>query len=117
VAPSGKVADEAANLKVEGWPAVKVTVKLGAPLSQVVGESKIVLHLAPGSTVGDVIAELQARYPDFESGLRGKGLCYPLDQILYQLFVNARPVPFDQASSTALHDGDRLYLFLPVAGG
>jgi molybdopterin converting factor small subunit len=40
-----------------------------------------------------------------------------LDRILYNLFLNARPVPFERAESTPLRDGDRLYLFLPVAGG
>jgi molybdopterin converting factor small subunit len=36
---------------------------------------------------------------------------------VYSLFVNARPVSFDDAAQAALDDGDRIYLFLPVAGG
>jgi molybdopterin converting factor small subunit len=96
---------------------MKVTVKLGAPLSQVVGESKAILILPQGATVADLLAELHARYPDFEAGLKGKGLHRPFDRILYQLFVNARPVPFEQAGGEGLRDGDRVYLFLPVAGG
>jgi molybdopterin converting factor small subunit len=96
---------------------VKITVKLGAPLSQVVGESKLSLTLPEGTTVGDLLDRLRADLPDFEAGLRGKGLRQPLDQILYQLFVNARPVPLDRADTTVLRDGDRIYLFLPVAGG
>jgi molybdopterin converting factor small subunit len=96
---------------------MKVTVKLGAPLSQVVGESKIILHPPEGSTVAQVLEELTGRYPDFEAGLRGKGLRRPVEQILYSLFVNSRPVRFDQAESTLLRDGDRVFLFLPVAGG
>jgi molybdopterin converting factor small subunit len=96
---------------------LKVTVKLGAPLSQIVGESKVMLHMPDESTVANALAELRARYPDFDAGLKGKGLRYPLNQVLYQLFVNARPVPFDQAGNTFVHDGDRIFLFLPVAGG
>jgi molybdopterin converting factor small subunit len=96
---------------------MKVTVKLGAPLSQVVGESKAILTLPEGATVADVLDAMKARYPDFEAGLKGKGLRKPFDQVLYTLFVNARPASFDQASATPLSDGDRLYLFLPVAGG
>jgi len=96
---------------------VKVTVKLGAPLSLVVGESKAVLAMPEGATVADVLDELHARYPDFEEGLKGKGLRKPFDQNLYSLFVNARPLPFEQAGATQLRDGDRIYLFLPVAGG
>jgi molybdopterin converting factor small subunit len=96
---------------------VRVTVKLGAPLSQVVGESKVTLTLSEGTTVAELLAELHARYPDFEAGLKGKGLRQPFHEILYQLFVNARPVPFERAAATRLRDGDRIYLFLPVAGG
>jgi molybdopterin converting factor small subunit len=96
---------------------MKITVKLGAPLSQVVGESKAILTMPQGTTVADVLDRLRTRYPDFEEGLRGKGLRRPFDQVLYQLFVNARPVPFEKADATPLRDGDRVYLFLPVAGG
>jgi molybdopterin converting factor small subunit len=96
---------------------VKVTVKLGAPLSQVVGRSQVSLHLAEGSTAADALAELHALLPELEAGLKGQGLRHPLDQILYQLFVNAHPVPFEQAANVALADGDRMFIFLPVAGG
>jgi len=96
---------------------MKVTVKLGAPLSQIVGESKVILTLPEGATVADVLDELRGRSPDFEAGLKGKGLRTPLDQVLYVLFVNARIVSLDRAAGTPLRDGDRLSLFLPVAGG
>jgi molybdopterin converting factor small subunit len=96
---------------------VKVTVKLGAPLSRVVGERQAVLSMPEESSVADVLDELRTRYPDFEAGLNGKGLRPPLDRILYQLFVNAHPVPLEQVAEVRLRDGDRVYLFLPVAGG
>jgi molybdopterin converting factor small subunit len=96
---------------------MKITVKLGAPLSQVVGESRATLIMADGATVAGALGELRARYPDFEEGLRGKGLRAPADRVLYSLFLNARSVPFERAETTQLHDGDRIYLFLPVAGG
>ena len=96
---------------------MKVTVKMGAPLSQVVGEKKVILEMREGVTLSEVLDELQARYPDFEEGLKGKGLRMPFDRILYSLFVNARPVAFENAGKTVLSDGDRISLFLPVAGG
>lgn len=96
---------------------MKITVKLGAPLSQVVGESKVHLHMPEGSNLADVLQELRERFPEFEAGLRGKGLRNPGAQVLYTLFVEASPVPFDQAEDTVLRDGNRVYLFLPVAGG
>lgn len=96
---------------------MKIIVKLGAPLSQVVGESKPILTMPQSTTLADVLGELRARYPDFEAGLRGKGLRQPADKVLYSLFVNARPVPIERAEATLLRDGDQVYLFLPVAGG
>jgi len=96
---------------------MKVTVKLGAPLSQVIGEKKVILNVSEGVTLADVLHELQIRYPDFEEGLKGKGLRKPFDRILYSLFVNARPVAFEEAGEATLADGDRISLFLPVAGG
>jgi molybdopterin converting factor small subunit len=101
---------------------VKITVKLGAPLSQVVGEAKVSLSFEGEVTAADVLAVLRERHPDFEAGLRGKGLRAPFTQgassrVLYSLFINARPVPLDEAATAHLRDGDRLYLFLPVAGG
>jgi len=96
---------------------VKITVKLGAPLSQVVGEAKASLSMPEGATAADVLDTLRARYPDFEAGLQGKGLRGALRQVPYTLFVNTRPVTFEAAADTVLHDGDRLFLFIPVAGG
>lgn len=96
---------------------MKITVKLGAPLSTVVGERKAILSMPEGSTVADLLDELRARYPNFDEGLRGKGLRQPLDQLLYTLFLNTRPVPLEQAEDMPLRDGDRIHLFLPVAGG
>ena len=96
---------------------IKITVKLGAPLSQVVGESKTSLTFSGEATAADVLDELRARYPGFEAGLRGKGLRTPVDRVLYSLFVNARPVRLEEAAALQLRDGDQLYLFLPVAGG
>jgi molybdopterin converting factor small subunit len=96
---------------------VRITVKLGAPLSQVVGESKVYLDMPEGSTLAEVLQGLRDRFPDFEAGLRGKGLRNPGTEVIYTLFVDARAVPFDQAEDTGLRDGNRVYLFLPVAGG
>jgi molybdopterin converting factor small subunit len=96
---------------------MQVIVTLGAPLSQVVGESKTILHLPEGSTVADVLDKLRARHPDFDEGLKGKGLRKPFDQVLYSLFVNSRPLALEKAGETSLRDGDRLYFFLPIAGG
>lgn len=96
---------------------MRIVVKLGAPLSQAVGENKLIVEMPEGATVADLLDDLRRRYPDFEAGLRGKGLRPPLDQTLYTLLLNARSLPLARAADTPLRDGDRLSLFLPVAGG
>lgn len=96
---------------------MKVTVKLGGPLSQAVGQSKATLFMPEKATIADVLAELGARYPDFEAALKGKGLGLSLDRVPYTLFVNERIVPLERTAAIPLRDGDRIYLFLPVAGG
>jgi len=96
---------------------VKITVKMGAPLSQVVGEPKVILLLPPDATLADLLAEMEGRYPDFQEGLKGKGLRKPFDRVLYSLFVNSRPVEWSDAAANRLRDGDRIHIFLPVAGG
>jgi molybdopterin converting factor small subunit len=96
---------------------VKIIVKLGPPLSQVVGESKAILDMTHGASLADVLHELRTRYPDFDAGLKGKGLQRPAGRIVYSLFLNANYVSFEDAGNMAVHDGDRVFLFLPTAGG
>jgi len=96
---------------------MKITVKLGAPLSTVIGTAQVRLSVPEGTSAGQVLDELHSHYPRFAAGLRGEGLPRALAGMPYALFINARPLPFEQAGSTRLRDGDRLYLFLPVAGG
>jgi molybdopterin converting factor small subunit len=96
---------------------VQITVRLGAPLSQVVGETKVQLALAEGASLADLLEQLRDRSPAFEAGLMGEGLRRPSDRVLYTLFCNARPVPFERAAQTQLRDGDQVYIFLPVGGG
>ena len=95
----------------------RITVKMGAPLSQVVGRPRAILSMPPEATLADVLDEMQARYPAFQDGLKGKGLHKPFDRVLYSLFVNSRPVDWAEAAATPLRDGDRVHVFLPVAGG
>lgn len=96
---------------------MKITVKMGAPLSQVVGESRVILSLPQEATLGDVLSEMRERFPEFEEGLKGKGLRKPFDRVLYSLFLNSRPVEWGDTAATPLRDGDRIHIFLPVAGG
>ena len=81
------------------------------------GTAQVILSMPNGATAAHVLDELRLRYPRFEAGLQGEGLPKALETMPYALFLNARPLPFERAAATPLRDGDRLYLFLPVAGG
>ena len=96
---------------------MKVTVKLGAPLSQVISENKVVLIVEDGASVDGILEELRRRFPDFDDGLKGKGLSSVRTHPLYNLFVNSRRVPWEEAATKTLHNGDLIYLFLPIGGG
>jgi molybdopterin converting factor small subunit len=96
---------------------MNITVKVGAPLSTVIGTKHVRLSMPEGTHAGHVLDELHSRYPRFAAGLQGEGLPRTLASVPYSLFLNARHVPFERAAHTPLRDGDRLYLFLPVAGG
>jgi len=94
---------------------VKVTVKLGEPLWRQVGKRTLQLEWTqPSVTVAEVLRRLETEHPGFGPAFRGEGLkaAYP-----YNLFVNARLVRLEQAETTPLQDGDKLYIFIPVVGG
>jgi sulfur carrier protein ThiS len=65
-------------------------------------------------TLADVLQRLYDDYEGFAVAFSGKSLNadHP-----YRLFVNAHLVGLDQAETTALEDGDRVYVFIPVVGG
>jgi molybdopterin converting factor small subunit len=96
---------------------MEITVKLGAPLSSIIGENKVVVSVKDGATAADVLDEMRRRYPDFDDGLRGKGFQSAHTHPLYCLFVNSRRVSWEEAGAIALQDGDQIYLFLPFSGG
>jgi DNA-3-methyladenine glycosylase len=92
-----------------------VTVRLGEPLNRAVGALRVSLEFAAAPSVADVLRRLAAEHPGFEAAYRGEGLgfAYP-----YRVYVNAREVKGDEAAQAwRLANGDRLYIFLPVAGG
>lgn len=94
---------------------MKVTVKLGEPLWRQVGKRTLQLEWAqPPVTVAEVLRHLEREHPGFGPAFRGQKFktAYP-----YSLFVNARLVRLQQADTTPMHDGDKLYVFIPVVGG
>jgi DNA-3-methyladenine glycosylase len=94
---------------------MRVSVRLGEPIRRTTGALRVELAFERATiTVADALALLAQTYPGFETAFRGDDLGHPYP---YQVFVNARLVPPDQAGKHALADGDKVYVFLPAAGG
>jgi len=94
---------------------MKVSVKLGEPLWRQVGERTVHLEWdQPSVTMAQVLLRLEREYAGFGPAYRGEEfhVSYP-----YALFINARLARREEADSTSLQDGDKLFVFIPVVGG
>jgi molybdopterin converting factor small subunit len=91
---------------------MKVTVKLGEPLKSAVGQRTVALELGEGATVADALSALAVGYPGFQERFYRHEGDNP-----YLLFLNDDQVKLEESSGRPLGEGDRLFIFLPVAGG
>jgi hypothetical protein len=64
--------------------------------------------------MAQVLQRLERDWAGFGPAFRGEDLrtSHP-----YALFVNARLARLEQAETTRLQDGDKLFIFIPVVGG
>ena len=81
---------------------MKVQVRLGSGLSRLAGSSQFALELERGATVGDLLTNLEHRYPSLAAGI---------DRALP--VVAGSHVAHDRA----LEDGEEIALLFPAAGG
>ena len=95
---------------------MRVSFKLGEPLWRKVGARRVELDLPAGQTASDALADLAARYPQAGADLLPDGSSAQ-ERLPYQLFVNHRKIPWEQAGQTVLNEGDQVILFLIVVGG
>jgi molybdopterin converting factor small subunit len=81
---------------------VRVQVRLGTGLSRLIGNSQLTLDLEDGATVGDLMTNLEHRYPNIASGID-----------------RALPVVAGSHAghNRALEDGEEIALLFPAAGG
>ena len=92
----------------------RITVKLGQPLSQTVGQRRLSLDLPAESTAATLLDALARRYPGFAEAFRGDDLGR---ETPYIFFLNSRPVTPPNFDAARLQDGDVVHLVLPVVGG
>lgn len=94
---------------------MQVTIRLGEPITRVVGALRVSQQFdSQPVSVADVLRRLGDDHPGFEAAFRGAGIGHPMP---YRVYVNARLVAKGAEESVSLVDGDRVFIFLPAAGG
>ena len=81
---------------------MKVNVRLSAGFAQTTGTTRLIIDLADGSTIADLLVQLRANYPAIETKLQ-----------------TAVPTVAGRHASASqlLSAGQEVALLLPVAGG
>ncbi len=91
---------------------MSVTLRLPTVLAKAAGGST--LHQAEGATVGDVVADVAARYPTLGARLRDeKGEPYPY----VVLYLDDEDIRFQQGFRTPVADGAEIVIVPAIAGG
>jgi len=92
---------------------MQIIVKLTWPIYQNLGTRKLKLEFnRPEITIADVIEHIERQSPGFKNELeRGTDLAD------YIFFINDTLVHRQDAATAQLHDGDKLFITLPIVGG
>ena len=94
---------------------MRITLKMGEPLWRQVGQRTLRLEWEGDEpTVADVLHRVAREHPGFGPALQD---AEPSQGIPYNLFLNDRIVPWREAATMPVRDGDTLYIFLPAVGG
>jgi molybdopterin synthase sulfur carrier subunit len=94
--------------------ATELELRFFATFREAVGRKEIDRRFDVDATVGDVLAGIEAEFPELVGELLdGDGDIQPQLSVL----KNGREVVHLDGTATELDDGDRLSVFPPVAGG
>lgn len=92
---------------------MELELRFFATFREAAGGKTVEVFFADGSTVSDVLRELEAEYEGMADRLIVDGELAPQINVL----KNGREVLHLDGLETPLEDGDRLSVFPPVAGG
>ena len=92
---------------------MNVELRFFATFRQAVGAKIVEREFPEGTTIGDVLRELEEEYDDLEGQLIEDGDLRPHINVL----KSGREALHLDGMDTELEDGDRLSIFPPVAGG
>ena len=87
-------------------------VKLVRPFRDAVGQPQVEFD-SPGRDLVGAVRHLAGLYPGLQEHLFEGG---ELSRYV-NIYVNAQPVPVDEASKVTLAEGDELLFLLPLTGG
>ena len=94
--------------------AMELELRFFATFREAVGRKTVERSFQEGATVGDVLAAVEAEYPELVGEILDEdGAIRPQLSVL----KNGREVVHLDGVETDLADGDRLSVFPPVAGG
>lgn len=93
---------------------MEIECRFFATFREAVGEKTLIRELEKGTTVGELLADLEAEYDDLEGQLLDEN-----GEIVDMLSIlkNGRNVVHASGVDTPLEDGDEVSVFPPVAGG
>jgi len=92
---------------------MNVELRFFATFRQVVGQKVVEREFPEGTTIGEVLYELEEEYDDLAGQLIEDGDLRPHINVL----KSGREALHLDGMDTVLEDGDRLSIFPPVAGG
>jgi molybdopterin synthase sulfur carrier subunit len=92
---------------------MNVELRFFATFRQAVGQKVVEREFPEGTTIGDVLYELEAEYDDLAGQLIEDDDLRPHINVL----KSGREALHLDGMETVLEDGDRLSIFPPVAGG
>jgi molybdopterin synthase sulfur carrier subunit len=92
---------------------MQVTLKFFATFREIVGSKTIDREFSEGTTVGEVLYELESEYDDLVGELLVDGDLKPQINVL----KNGREVLHMEGIDTEVEAGDTVSIFPPVAGG
>jgi sulfur-carrier protein len=87
-------------------------VRIPTPLRKLTNNEELVE--VSGVTIGDVISELQTRYPGIKDRLLDESGSI---RRFVNVYVNEEDIRFLQNQQTALKDGDEISIIPAIAGG
>ena len=92
---------------------MKLELRFFATFREAVGQKTLVREVSADVTVGEVLRDLEAEYPDLEGQLFEDGDLKSQVKVL----KNGREVMHLDGLETRFEEGDALAVFPPVAGG